>query len=155
MSQLPEDLKEHRSSEDDEDSDSDPTELFHRDIGVQTSLPSSPSNSRPTSPPPLNPLESQMSKMGVLISHIKELNDDCNSEANDVDENLITADVLRDYLNTLAFPTTNYQFGGIYGKDRKKEDENDLISQLKADIRSVKGGLLSTRSFPGTTSRGR
>lgn len=71
----------HEESEEEEESDSDPTELFHRDIGVQTSLPPSPSFSRPASPTPAaTALEEQTSRISRISSRIAELNDASTSE---------------------------------------------------------------------------
>lgn len=139
------------------DSDSDPTEMFHRDIGVQTSLPNTPLHSRPTSPsPPTTALEEQKSRLNVLHSHIEDLVSDSTSEEGAMENSSTAIQSLKEYLETLAYVAPTYNYSNTFGSSAaKKDDENDEIANLKAQIRGVKGVLLSARSFPGTASRPR
>lgn len=137
--------------EDGEESDEDPTELFHRDIGVQTSPPSS----RPLSPSPETPdsiLGSQTSRLSKLKESLQGLVDNSTSEGHDVTELGGTIGVLREYLDGMAYVAPTYNYGG-YGNPTTKE-QDDEISRVKASIRSVKGVLLSARSFPGGVRAG-
>jgi hypothetical protein len=142
-----------------EDSDSDPTELFHRDIGVQTSLPTPPSNSRPASPPPATTtLEEQTSRISRIKSHITSLNEASTSEGQETSELSTCISILREYLEGLAYvpPSYTYGTGGQYGgTNQKNEAIDDEIAKVKAQIRGVKGVLLSARSFPAGTWQGR
>lgn len=137
----------------DSDSDSDPSELFHRDIGVQTSLPTTPTQSRPASPPPATrALDEQSRHLHRLTSHIRDLNEASTSEGQDVANLSTTVSVLREYLDSLAYIPPTYSYGsggGMYGGNQKQETLDDEISKVKAQIRGVKGVLLSARSFPG------
>lgn len=132
----------------DEDSDSDPTELFHRDIGVQTSLPSTPAS--PTLSPVTSNLESQRHTLTSLKSSIQSLIEDDTDSANENQELEATVSVLKEYCEQLAYvvPVPTYGFSS-YASSAKPEDKNDEIAKAKAAIRSVKGVLLSARSFPG------
>jgi hypothetical protein len=140
-------------------SDSDPTELFHRDIGVQTSMPVSPSFSRPSSPPPAKTtLEEQASRLSSIKSHIMDLNETSTSEGQEVSELSTCISILREYLEGLAYvpPSYTYGVGGIYGgTGQKVEAVDDEIAKVKAQIRGVKGVLLSARSFPAGIWQGR
>lgn len=137
--------------EEDEESDEDPTELFHRDIGVQTS----PPESRPSSPSPETPesiLGSQTSRLSKLKESLQGLVEDSASEGHDVTELEGTIGVLREYLDGMAYVAPTYNYSG-YGSSTTKE-QDDEISRVKASIRGVKGVLLSARSFPGGVRAG-
>ncbi len=161
VSEVPQDLlpaSEQYKDEPDEDSDSDPSELFHRDVGVQTSIPASPADSRPTSPnPPFTSiLDQQTRRLSVINSHITELLEDSTSEGHHSEEVTTTINVLREYLDSLMYtPSSFVGYAGAYGgsSDTKSGEENDEIANLKAQIRGVKGILLSARSFPGGPGR--
>jgi hypothetical protein len=142
-----------------EESDSDPTELFHRDIGVQTSLPTSPSLSRPASPSPATTtLEEQASRISRIASHITDLDESFTSEGQEVSQLSTCTSILREYLESLAYAPPLYTYGasGLYsGTSQKNEAVDDEIAKVKAQIRGVKGVLLSTRTFPAGTWQGR
>lgn len=138
---------------DETDSDSDPTELFHRDIGIQTS----PFSSRPASPSPelskTSVVDTQTTRLSELSTHLQTLRQNSQSEGEDYVELTTTLDVVREYVQSLAFSSTTYgsTFNGYPGLE--KEENNDEISKMKAQIRAVKGSLLSARSFPSSATR--
>lgn len=158
VSEIP-DSQAHESYKDnvsDTDSDSDPTELFHRDIGVQTSLPTSAHASRPGTPVS-SVLDNQTSRLEELTSSIKDLKESSKSEGDEVTELSSTIGVLKDYLDDLAYTPSSFKYGGTasYGTGAKVTTEDDEIAKLKTQIRGVKGVLLSAKSFPGGVGRGR
>ena len=137
---------------------SDPTELFHRDIATQTSLPQSPMSSDSSSPPeptPKSELASQTTRLQIIHSHLSEFLSTANTLiASDegVKDNISE---LQTYLDGLAYGSSTYVNGyaGIGGgTSREKDDE---IAKVKAEIRGVKGVLLSARTFPGGVGRGK
>ena len=136
-----------------ESEDEDPTELFHRDIGVQTSLPSTPV-SRSSSPTgrPHNTVAEQASRLSSLKSSIEGVIEDSTSEGYDHQELEATIGILREYCDGLSYvtPTSNY---GTYGYSARKEETDDEIARVKASIRGVKGVLLSAKSFPRASAR--
>jgi hypothetical protein len=143
--------------EDVDSDDEDPAEMFHRDIGVQTSLPTSPHPSRPSSPSPTSKtvIADQATRLTGLKSALQGLVEDSSSEGHDVTELEGTIGVLREYLDGMAYVATpSYGYGGLsgysgaggYGANKEVDDE---ISRVKAGIRGVKGVMLSARSFPG------
>jgi hypothetical protein len=145
---------------DDTDSDSDPTELFHRDIGIQTSLPPSRTASpyppgTPGATPPFSTPEatigSHINRLRSIKSHLNDVADASSSESRDILELTVTVSVLKDYLDGLAYVAPTFSYGGGFGVTKDKED--DEISRVKSSIRSVKGVLLSARSFPGGVGR--
>ena len=118
----------------DSDSDSDPAELFHRDIGVQTSLPVSPSLSRPTTPPPTTALESQRDGLTTLSTRIGSLLEDSTSESIGSSELSTAIAVLREQLDVIISPPSTLLYGGDALSNiakRKLEEENDLLEQSR------------------------
>lgn len=146
--------------------DEDPTELFHRDIGIQTSLPPSPSLSHSlsqasTPPTCTNQTMSQISSLQRLNSSLTTLLEDSISEDHEITEIDDTISILKEYLEGISAgpiyglggSSGNYGVGsGIYavaGGNGGAGKEEDEISRVKAGIRGVKGVLLNARSFPG------
>lgn len=138
---------------------SDPTELFHRDIGVQTSLPSSPIQT-PSSPSlishahtPTTPTAIQASRLTTLQGTLSSLLEDSTYESSANEELETRMTMLKEYLQGLVFPAPfNYRSGAYSdGRDRNGNDKEgeDEFAKVKREIRGVKGVLLSARSFPG------
>ncbi|CAD6450351.1 abbcce0b-f291-41bb-823f-5c4faa5ff679-CDS [Sclerotinia trifoliorum] len=138
---------------------SDPTELFHRDIGVQTSLPSSPIQT-PSSPSLIShantattPTAIQASRLTTLQGTLSSLIEDSTYESSANEELETRMTMLKEYLQGLVFPTSfNYRSGPYSdGRDRNGNDKEgeDEFAKVKREIRGVKGVLLSARSFPG------
>lgn len=141
---------------DDDSIVSDPTELFHRDIGTQTSpapsrrLSTSSASSTPALPPK-STTEKHQDRLRILSSHLSEL----LSDADISEKSTVTAkdsvSELRDYLNGLMYlPPAQIEYGSwnqasLVERGRK----DDAVTALKAEIRGVKGVLLSARRFPG------
>ncbi|KAG0646368.1 hypothetical protein D0Z07_8115 [Hyphodiscus hymeniophilus] len=99
----------------DEESDEDPTEMFHRDIGVQTSLPATPSLSRPASPaPPATHLDDQTSRLESLNKSISGLTEDSTAEGHVTNALSTTVSVLREYLDGLAYVAPSYGYANAY-----------------------------------------
>ncbi|KAK8220208.1 peroxisomal membrane anchor protein conserved region-domain-containing protein [Phyllosticta capitalensis] len=137
------------------ESASDPTELYHRDIGVQTS----PSLSRRAS----NSSESSQSSTELPTSQRQEGNveklsrfvQDFNGlmESNIKSEESVATQLgeLRSYLTEMAYSSPYYggdMYSNRFGSSKRSED--DAIEAFKADIRSVKGVFLSARNFPSS-----
>jgi hypothetical protein len=149
---LPKNGKMEVEREEDEESDEDPTEMFHRDIGVQTSLPASPSLSRPASPgPQATPLDDQTARLTSLHTSISGLTEGSTAEGHEVNDLSTTIGDLREYLDGLAYVAPTFGYGSGYGVlgGSSAKDQDDEIGRVKASIRGVKGVLLSARSFPG------
>merc|ERR1712230_251758 len=138
--------------DDESESDEDPTEMFHRDIGIQTS----PFISRPSSPVDTSPLTGHTARLQSLKSTLEGLVEDSTSEAGETSELESTMGILREYLDSLAFvqPSYSYGVGGYGSAGRSGKDEDDEIGKVKKEIRGVKGALLSARSFPGVVRVG-
>lgn len=156
VSEIPPTIKKPESALHGDDGDEtsssydDPTELFHRDIGVQTSIPLSPI---PTS---VEPQESslsakQASRLTNLVSSLKAVQDGIVSQTEDFEVMKVSLDAFRDDLDQMSSASHADFAGGysLYGGGNRNEPD-DEIKKAKENIRRVKGVLLSTRSFPAS-----
>lgn len=142
--------------------DSDPTELFHRDIATQTSPPRSRSMSlSSTDFPAQDPTDSQSSRLLSLHSTLSTLltsttthfsHDslkDTMSEFQGVLDKLEASynPFQIDYTNT--FGSYNGVTANVNGDDKSKNKKQDNeATRFKNEIRALKGAFLSSRNFP-------
>ncbi|ORY64227.1 peroxisomal membrane anchor protein conserved region-domain-containing protein [Pseudomassariella vexata] len=140
---------------DDNSSYDDPTELFHRDIGTQTS------------PPPLAfprgtaagsteaPIDVQARRLAQLTSSLQDLTDMYTKKAENSTDLHNTVREIRDDVDKLAYPPmpeyTSLYGGPGFGTGRSSEP-NDEYQKTKDAIRSVKGLFLSARNFPAAAA---
>ncbi|WPH01020.1 Hypothetical protein R9X50_00385400 [Acrodontium crateriforme] len=134
---------------------SDPAELYHRDMGTQTS----PLPSRRTSTPSIL---NDMSNEDAVSRHIKdvvaikdrltELLDGVEHSRDSDAEQSDQLNKLRLYLDTLLYSSQgiNIWTNSEDLTSMKQNSPGDAIEDLKKEIRNVKGVLLSASRFPGT-----
>ncbi|KAL2753742.1 hypothetical protein ACRALDRAFT_2044084 [Sodiomyces alcalophilus JCM 7366] len=146
----------------DSDEADDPTELFHRDIGVQTSLPPSPrlaeniypsatggdSSSKP-------PAAQHARKIEDLVASLRGVKDAYVSQTEDLADVKTALSALKDDMAQITYAGGQADFVGSYSLynsygSRRPEPE-DEIKKARDNIRRVKGVMLSTRSFPLST----
>lgn len=150
------------AADDDASSYDDPTELFHRDVGVQTSPPPSPGGlSYPTGAAAAAgattkhssavAMQQQADKMRRLITSIRDLSTDLASQADGFGEAKSVLDDFGRDLHTLTYPPESFGVGSGYLYGSARSEPEDEIKKVKSNIRSVKGVLLSTRSFAAPT----
>ncbi|CAG9973365.1 unnamed protein product [Clonostachys byssicola] len=145
VSQVPPRIKTRNDSDQDSDSD-DPSEMFHHDVGTQTSTP--PPSVSPI--PVVKPSEAQATRLESLTQSLKDLEGGIRSQSDGLGDVKTLLDVFRDDLDTLTYPTTSDLPGyDLLSRSRKSEPE-DEIRKVRDSIRRVKGVLLSTRSFPSS-----
>ncbi|PLB35993.1 peroxisomal membrane protein PEX14 [Aspergillus candidus] len=167
-----------KDEEDTESITSDPTELFHRDVATQTSPGEVPTKeglwtADSDSDAPNTADQDQPSAATAAVnSHLTRLESMRNSlqEITTTDQDSATAedDVrsslndLQHYLDGLLYSKQSYgsvSGYGVYGSAGGGFDANakstgigkaeeDAISGFRAEIRGVKGALLSARNFP-------
>ncbi|KAK1458972.1 hypothetical protein CMEL01_01971 [Colletotrichum melonis] len=146
------------AADDDASSADDPTEMFHRDIGTQTSIPSTPSlttwgeNKGSNSDKDKSATDRQADKLTWFKNQAAWLKTTVVADADDVADLKSKMDVLKDDLVQLAYPSPSDYAGNsysLYGGPRKNEPE-DEIKKARDNIRRVKGVLLSTRNFPAS-----
>jgi hypothetical protein len=141
----------------------DPTELFHRDVGVQTSLPASPDlnqqQQQQGGSTQENPTVSQTRRIARLAASVRSLTEGLTEQAESLGDVQTVLDLLERDLDKLngAVAATDFVGGGagfsLYGAAGKNEPD-DEIKRAKENIRRVKGVLLSTRSFPTAAAAG-
>ncbi|MCJ1388449.1 hypothetical protein MMC18_001296 [Xylographa bjoerkii] len=139
--------------DDDLESDvSDPTELFHRDTGTQTSPPVSHSSSSASlayaDPTSIAPLSVQTTRLKTLNTNLSSI---LSSSTSVVDEDKLTLFGIGDLREYLLEITYGRGSGSSRG-NINKTNADDEFSRVKAEIRGVKGVLLSAKSFPGTAT---
>ncbi|KAF7172872.1 hypothetical protein CNMCM5623_004982 [Aspergillus felis] len=163
-------------SEDDEDSiTSDPTELFHRDVATQTSqdldtstLPrtSDQHSADEAAPDPTAAVDTHLKRLENITSHLREVASS-ETESGALDDSVRTRlNELHHYLDGLLYSRSSYSSVTAYGVYSTpgldttssptagiSKAEEDAMASFRADIRGVKGALLSARNFPA--SRGR
>ncbi|KAK1071145.1 hypothetical protein LTR74_003526 [Friedmanniomyces endolithicus] len=148
---------------------SDPTELYHRDMGTQTSpLPSRrPSDPflPPTSEPSArdkDPTTHQSTTLATISTHMNDLLTSLSTNQGAANKDRTAeVDKLRHFLDNMLYGGSHavYDSGGggwgqggdswKYGKKEEEGGVNKAMEELKKEIRGVKGVLLSARRFPG------
>ena len=126
---------------------SDPARFFSRTIATQTS----PRLSRSTSSASLPEKEppSAVATHAGHLSRVHELLSDLNHEGSEI------SDPVKDNVQALTEYLNNLSYLGRHGRTGADDEAAlDGVAKVKADIKSVKGSLLSARNFPaGITSR--
>ncbi|KIW06373.1 uncharacterized protein PV09_02829 [Verruconis gallopava] len=150
-------LKMSRDDVDDASQTSDPTELFHRDFGTQTSPSLSRRNSLTsaagadddaTKP---SPTERAEAKLKSISAHLRELTAS-SEEMTDKDDVSKQLSELIAKLNEMAYANSSYyKFNpGVagYGWASAEKAQDDEIERLVKDIKALKGKFLGVRNFP-------
>ena len=145
VSELPQPNLAHVGARDrEEDEDDDPTEMFHRDIGVQTS-PSLDETPMPEEKPLT--VNAQTSKSQLISLNLNEVELALSQESHAEGTVQTEINSLKTYLDTLMYTPPSFTYGGGM-QYSKKPDEDDEIGRIKKEIRAVKGVLLSAKNFP-------
>lgn len=140
---------------------SDPTELFHRDVGTQTSHSLSPGSSISTGPRdrPANEdaVTGHENRLKIIHSHLSEMLEQNTSDGESSEEISVRLDDLTTYLDGLAYSSSSYYNAGPYGgvsnslpSKAAGKGEDDAVAKVRAEIRGIKGVLLSARNFPAS-----
>ncbi|KAF7593723.1 hypothetical protein BBP40_011015 [Aspergillus hancockii] len=149
---------------------SDPSELFHRDVAVQTSedlnvdgtSSSAPNIADEAAFDPTAAVNTHVKRLEVMRSHLQEFYE-TDKQSSSCDDTVRTSlSELHHYLDGLLYSKAGYGPGtgyGVYsspGFDSSGnaaglgKGEEDAISSVKTEIRGVKGALLSARNFPAS-----
>ena len=134
-----------------ESSYDDPTELFHRDVGTQTS-PQATTPVRSGSGSPETPIDGQARRLARLNAAVRELSDMKIKRAEESADLHAMLREVRDDVDKLAYPPPpDYTSYGL-GLSRPSEAD-DEYKKTKDAIRSVKGVFLSSRMFPAAAAK--
>ncbi|KAH8840248.1 hypothetical protein MCOR01_006968 [Pyricularia oryzae] len=131
----------------------DPTELFHRDVGVQTSPPQTPFAATASTQKP-SAIESQATRLAKLTASVREMSVSYATTAETHESTSVVLGHLSADVDKLRTPVATRPAGTVYYRAFAEPD--DQVKAVKQSIRSVKGVLLSARSFPppqGSTLR--
>jgi hypothetical protein len=146
-------IKTSDAADDVSEADSDPTELYHRDYGTQTTpqLSRRPSTSNATDPEPM--VTAHEKRLKIIKSHLQELETTRSGDTTSADSLRTKVSDLTTYLSEMSYQNQYYSsmngfYGANYGISGAKDGKNDQIDVLKNDIRAVKGVFLSARNFP-------
>lgn len=165
------------TEEDIESITSDPTELFHRDIGTQTSQDSIQTSSatstsatiESTSSDPTTVVKTHQKRLETIGSHLREVEDAQSQSSTLHDTTRSRINDLQHYLDRLMYSKNSYSYSSTMGYGSYStpgldsgggaalgvgKAEEDAISNFRAEIRGVKGALLSARNFPSGRSVG-
>lgn len=150
----PKSATEDAESDDAESVASDPTELFHRDIGTQTSPAISPPPSTAKAQSEATVVDKQNERLAVIQSHLNEMLAGVQAGEQPAKDRLEATNKLRHHLDDMMYKvqTANIWNGG-FGADQKAGAEaDDAIEQVKKEVRGVKGVLLSAKRFAPVTA---
>lgn len=171
-------VDDNKDEEDTESITSDPTELFHRDVATQTSPGEVPSkdglwtadsdSDAPNTADQDQPsaataaVNSHLTRLETMRSSLQEISTTDQDSATAEDEVRSSLNDLQHYLDGLLYSKQSYgsvSGYGVYGSAGGGFEANatstgigkaeeDAISGFRAEIRGVKGALLSARNFP-------
>ncbi|PHH81136.1 hypothetical protein CDD80_2121 [Ophiocordyceps camponoti-rufipedis] len=141
----------HSAPADDASDAEDPSEMFHRDVGTQTSLPDSPAGTAQVRPVAGSPSDRQADRLSDAVRTLSGLKDDFRSQCDHLEDLRTLLDVLRDDLDGMTYGSRGHFLGGYEMYGTKRNEPDDEIRKVRDNIRRVKGILLSTRSFPSST----
>lgn len=136
------------------EADSDPTELYHRDFGTQTSPTLSRRDSKSSDVTEDEiVVKAHETRLKILTSHLRELQSTRSNDTASSDSLKTQLSDLQTYLSDMSYQNQYYSgsgsfYGGSYGLPKTGDGKDDQIEVLKNDIRAVKGVFLSARNFP-------
>lgn len=154
---------------DGEDADSvtsDPTELFHRDVATQTSpeidQAASSAPAEKTEPDLTAAVSTHTQRLETIRSHLTDFAASEDKSTGADDSMRLRLNEMQHYLDGLMYSKPSFTGSG-YGMYTAMDTgsgaatgvaraEEDAIASFKAEIRGVKGALLSARNFPSSRS---
>ncbi|OAA79899.1 peroxin Pex14/17-Penicillium chrysogenum [Akanthomyces lecanii RCEF 1005] len=139
-----------------EEDDEDPAEMFHRDVGTQTSFSDALTSAA-------DDIEQPETKQPAVLQHAKGvtklakcvsgLRDAVVSQSGDFEDIKAQVEHFREDLDRMIFPQMDFTPGsyGMMSTAGSKNEPDDEVRKARDNIRRIKGVLLSTRSFPAST----
>jgi uncharacterized protein YccT (UPF0319 family) len=135
---------------------SDPTELYHRDMGTQTDITPPSASRKPTSSSDASTSTlASLTALNSLTTHLTTLLDSTTKNATTAQERITSIQTLRNYLDTLCYASSGLStWNTPADKNGANGKSEDAVEELKKEIRNVKGVLLSAKRFPSYASTG-
>ena len=148
-------LKRAEEREDDASETSDPTELFHRDFGTQTSPPSSRRNSLTTPADAPSTSDDATTLANLTLTSLSHQLKDLTFKSEASQEKDKTSKELADLvtnLNEMAYTSSSYYKYGAgssagYGWASGEKAQDDEIERLVKEVKALKGRFLGVRNF--------
>ncbi|TQW00075.1 peroxin Pex14/17-Penicillium chrysogenum [Cordyceps javanica] len=139
-----------------DEEDDDPAELFHRDIGTQTSFIDVPTSTAADvkQPEVKQPAPTQhATSVTKLAKCVSGLRDAVVSQSGDFEDIKAQVESFREDLDRMIFPQMDFTPGAysMMSTTGSKNEPDDEVRKARDNIRRIKGVLLSTRSFPAST----
>ncbi|KAK7180106.1 hypothetical protein DPSP01_011156 [Paraphaeosphaeria sporulosa] len=142
------------AADDISETDSDPTELYHRDFGTQTTPTLSRRDSKSSdATEDESVVKAHENRLKIITSHLRELQSTRSNDTASSDSLKTQLSDLQTYLSDMSYQNQYYSssggfYGGTYGLPKTGDGKDDQMEVLKNDIRAVKGVFLSARNFP-------
>ncbi|PKS12259.1 hypothetical protein jhhlp_001559 [Lomentospora prolificans] len=122
----------------------DPSELFHRDVGTQTSGRSTPVLT-PSEAVKEPVAQTQTRKLATLARSLADVKEGLDTQVDDIQDILAGVDNLKEDLRQSSVARSYASLGW------KQQEPDDEVKKAKENIRRLKGVFLSTRNFPVST----
>jgi hypothetical protein len=134
--------------------DSDPTELFHRDVGVQTTPDLERNNSwsiQESELPTSDTITLQETRLNSLARRVRDM--DVFAKGDDVRDSQEHhhLEAFSSYLNELLYTSPYYSWKNnvpSWSSATTTGASTDEFDKFKAEVKSIKGAMLSSRNFP-------
>lgn len=143
---------EQKDSSDAESVASDPTELYHRDIGTQTDSSARVEITPNVTLHEMKTTTQHVESLGRLHSHLKDMLSGLDKQGDATKDRQDHVSKLRHQLDTMTYGSAGINVwnhnGTTFGETSEQKKKEDAIDDLKKEIRGVKGVLLSAKRFP-------
>ncbi|KAK6419060.1 hypothetical protein LTR95_017109 [Oleoguttula sp. CCFEE 5521] len=147
VSRIPETKRTGDDVDDIESITSDPTELFHRDMGTQTSPPLSPSSSVSTEAGAHSIANKHADRLASLNSELASILSGSESADAATKVRQEKLDELHNYLDNTLYRSQPVSVWSSGVDANEEKGRWDAVEELKKEIRGVKGVLLSAKSI--------
>nr|OQO26937.1 hypothetical protein B0A51_04185 [Rachicladosporium sp. CCFEE 5018] len=147
VSRVPETKRAGDDADDIESITSDPTELFHRDMGTQTSPPLSPASSVSTEAGSHPAITKQADRLASLNSELASILSGSESADAATKVRQEKLDELHSYLDNTLYRSQPVSVWSSGVDANEEKGRWDAVEELKKEIRGVKGVLLSAKRF--------
>ncbi|KAK6433834.1 hypothetical protein LTR95_009985 [Oleoguttula sp. CCFEE 5521] len=147
VSRVPETKRTGDDADDVESITSDPTELFHRDMGTQTSPPLSPSSSVSTEAGSHPVVTKQADRLASLNSELASILSGSESADAATKVRQEKLDELHNYLDNTLYRSQSVSVWSSGLDANEDKGRWDVVEELKKEIRGMKGVLLSAKRF--------
>jgi hypothetical protein len=156
-----------REAEDDDDEsksgesdDSEPTDLFHRDVGVQTTPLSRNASAWSLSDAAAdaaaaNPLSHQEARLKSLAANVRDLAQSAAVSSGKQKNLTDQMDALKEFLLAIGLPAAHGRYKNPnhanWSSIANRPAVGDELDRFRAEVSRTKGLMLSTRNFPRGT----